>query len=1682
MNYTIKEFKNKITILFLLFGLTAHASVFKHVLVNLGSTYDISIFCNPPQSGQFSVNIDGAQLYENHIYEFVEGSQKTYYLVLSAYSYGEQNLGIISPDNISDMGLQSSLCQPSSTEFHLYKLGYYGSGNSPIYCQDQPQGEIYRNIETGQILQENFVYSLTVNGSSPKYLVLDVLSPNQAYPEMTVSDVQMIGHFSQICEDDFDEPADDSPIHPINESFESSLGQWINHDSNAGAWMRDAGGTPTSYTGPNSASSGNYYAYAEANNYSYNASLESPWIFLTPDNSQFEFDYHMMGQGMGKLSLEISVDKGLTWLELWSMQDDQGSQWHPAIVDLSLYEYEGIKLRFKTNIGQTFQSDIAVDNINFTAPLNMSSIGQTTLDSNENYIYQMSLRDPVSSFSGIDDNIRKIESVTYHDGLGRPKQSVAIRSGGKQEDIITPIVYDHLGKEIYKYLPYANSSDLKGAYMTNAINEQELFYNTNKYEYTVNPYVEIVYDESPKQLVIEKGAPGNEWNLAAPNVHSVKQDYELLSGLDNVMHYSVDYNSSTDPYKPTLINNGFFMNNQGARPALFKLVTKNENWQSGDGDLNTAQTFVDYQNRTLMKREFVKKNSLIEKADTYFVYDDFSNLIFVLTPEAKATSQVPSLTTLENYCYQYKYDGRNRLIEKKSPGKEKEYVVYSHLGHPIMAQDGELRKINQWQFIKYDDLERVIYTGLINSSSSRSAHQSAADSALEYFETRKNSSPNTIGGAQLYYTNNSYPSSSISEVLTIQYYDAYLPSSADGNHSRPSINDLGETLTTKLKGSSTVSRVKVLESNNPVKWINTTMGYDKYGRLVWSNDENEYLMATTEIHYDLDFDGSVLQTKTNHTKSDVSLAVQLNDFFNYDHMGRIKEHSQEVNSEPKELILRNFYDELGQLKKKQVGGNIGNLGLQEIDYKYNIRGWLRAVNNIDLLGKDVFAFKLNYNDRDMSLSGTSDLYNGNISEVIWRSANTETYGSRKRGYGYSYDELGRITNAYFRRATSGGSFSEQTSHYNVTGIHYDLNGNISHLARKGIYNSSNQFGTMDDLNYIYQGNQLIEVNDNSGNDFGFKDKSNSYDDYSYDDNGNLIYDFNKGITAIEYNHLNLPKKIFVQSTLANGYLKNVYSATGEKLEKYNQETGTRTYYNGGFVYKKAAGASTKLAFFHHPEGYVEVNSANFQYIYQYIDHLGNIRLNFADTDNDNKISPGTNELLDEKHYYPFGLEHKGYITSAVGISHNYGYNGNEELPELSLELLDFNARNYDGSLGRFLSFDPLASDPDQVNKSPYAFSWNNPIKLSDPTGMIPTTRDYAHDFDYWREVLEDAAFYGQFGMKTYIFNASDELMTGLSGSENSGNTPEDKDCCGIKDGGSALAMGPNGVEMVNYSGYSNGLTQLGEFLTYTGGVTDLGQEFLKKSHNIFGEAISESHYLRASRLGKFFTGLGFTISMHNYLVAQKNGDLQGMKRTKYEMMANTAMLYAGPVGWGLGIGMHTSLLLNPTMEDPVHKVNWQNTCFIAGTMITMEDGSLKRIEDIKVGDKIKSMNMTTMMVENDEVIIIPKSVEFYDKIKIEFDITRSVVASPHHPFFVKGKGWSVFDIAMAKRDLSFRVRKIEVGDSMYHYEEGILKEVVVTSIENMNEKEEMYNIKYVKKNNTFFANGILVHNRFDNQE
>ncbi|HBH49897.1 MAG TPA: hypothetical protein DDX98_14725, partial [Bacteroidales bacterium] len=259
-----------------------------------------------------------------------------------------------------------------------------------------------------------------------------------------------------------------------------------------------------------------------------------------------------------------------------------------------------------------------------------------------------------------------------------------------------------------------------------------------------------------------------------------------------------------------------------------------------------------------------------------------------------------------------------------------------------------------------------------------------------------------------------------------------------------------------------------------------------------------------------------------------------------------------------------------------------------------------------------------------------------------------------------------------------------------TDILYDLNGNIKELAR-----NNNSGNLLDALTYTYtnnnSSNQLASVSDASLNLLGFKDGTNVEDDYSYDDNGNMVQDLNKGISNIAYNYMNLPSQV----TRNGNTTDYVYTAAGVKLEHFDGLNNKKTEYIGNFVYEDGS-----LAYILTPEGRVMVNSGAYSYEYNLKDHLGNTRV----------VMDQTGNLVQATDYYPFGMRQEP--VQQLGSDNKYLFGGKEMQEDT--ELYDYGWRMYDPAIARWNVIDPHTEN--HFSYSPYNYCLNNPMLLIDPDG------------------------------------------------------------------------------------------------------------------------------------------------------------------------------------------------------------------------------------------------------------------------------------------------------------------------------------------------------------------------------
>ena len=437
----------------------------------------------------------------------------------------------------------------------------------------------------------------------------------------------------------------------------------------------------------------------------------------------------------------------------------------------------------------------------------------------------------------------------------------------------------------------------------------------------------------------------------------------------------------------------------------------------------------------------------------------------------------------------------------------------------------------------------------------------------------------------------------------------------------------------------------------------------------------------------------------------------------------------------------------------KLGGN-----LQTMDYSYWAGGFLHNINGgttgsgglaptandwpTENTNQALFAMELTY------------LANGNIAN--WKQQNR---GFVVQNYAYTYDALQRI-----RTATNGTQ--SQTYQYK------DALGNFSSLTRSDLVRNNGAWNLhdIDALTYAYANplsSKIQSVADASNHPQGYLPNTGTY---TYDANGNTTYDPANQISTV-YNYLNLPSKF----TKDNGATQEVvYDATGRKWQvrefTASDSLISSRAYLGSFEFEK-----NTLNLIRHPSGFIknlqsteyqtgrqngdihgasivstqkitegkykaenqitllpgfeatahdafsaEIKPQSPQYQWQYVlaDHLGNVRVIFADKNNDGLIAQSVNDTINEilsiRNYSPFGLELGGSHKN-LDYQNPYRFGGKEHNNFTGYS--DFGWRWYDSNRSGWNQVDPLAEM--LPFSSSYVFTLNNPLKFIDPDGRYP---------------------------------------------------------------------------------------------------------------------------------------------------------------------------------------------------------------------------------------------------------------------------------------------------------------------------------------------------------------------------
>ena len=491
--------------------------------------------------------------------------------------------------------------------------------------------------------------------------------------------------------------------------------------------------------------------------------------------------------------------------------------------------------------------------------------------------------------------------------------------------------------------------------------------------------------------------------------------------------------------------------------------------------------------------------------------------------------------------------------------------------------------------------------------------------------------------------------------------------------------------------------------------------------------------------------------------------IAIRNRWTYDHVGRQKKAFCQVTTPdlnqanglmtwPEQELSELRYNAKELITDLNLGGN-----LQNVDYGYLPNRLLTninssnddgaVVNGIDPItnSKDLFGMNIGYdNSVDGGFSNIQERTDGNISNIQWRYRRPNNTVESKKRYRYTYDFLKRLTGG-------GDQSSGANNHFSEIYNYEDLRGNIASLTRRS------KGDLIDNLSYSYNNNtnQIKSIADASGSTQGFK--AIGSEDYAYDENGAMTFDQGRN-ADYSYNHLNLPYQIAIPDS--SGFVRYYYTGDGT-LHRQEEIRDSTIYlirdYIGGIEYVN--GAIDQII---HDNGYIALDKGfdedhlrltgdeisdrtvpdllNIEYIseqmiilskgfevslgadfladidtcpvqgldYRYFlkDHLGSVRVEFKDD------GTGTAVPTNVTNYYPFGLP----WDSDTDTRNNWTYTGQELQRSFDLGVMNYVARFYDPSIGRFMSTDPMTDYRAWV--SPYNYVQNNPVIRVDPDGAF----------------------------------------------------------------------------------------------------------------------------------------------------------------------------------------------------------------------------------------------------------------------------------------------------------------------------------------------------------------------------
>ena len=268
-----------------------------------------------------------------------------------------------------------------------------------------------------------------------------------------------------------------------------------------------------------------------------------------------------------------------------------------------------------------------------------------------------------------------LRTKSYGDGFGGVGQQVRLGFTPSGKDLVERFGYDALARQTGSLLPVPiENGDTYMNYNT-LLTQARTYYGENRVE------AETAYEPSLRDLPLSETGAGDTWSgRAVTTTYTVNQtDVPELS----CKRYEVDYFGELQPeavYPTGSLRVACMTDEDGKR-----------RWDFTDGLGRTV----------LLRTESTAGNY----EDTYYVYDWFDELHYVLTPMYQQEAD------LQKYAYEYTYTDHDKVASARRPGEEPVEYYYDFNERVIFSQTGIQREQGLWTFHLYDRFGRLCVEG-----------------------------------------------------------------------------------------------------------------------------------------------------------------------------------------------------------------------------------------------------------------------------------------------------------------------------------------------------------------------------------------------------------------------------------------------------------------------------------------------------------------------------------------------------------------------------------------------------------------------------------------------------------------------------------------------------------------------------------------------------------------------------------------------------------------------------------------------------------------------------------------------------------------------------------------------------------------------------------------------------------